>query len=123
MKVKKVIQEDIKSLPEIRDELIKIRDQRSNVSEEEQGSVRAMSYELRKSIDHADILAKCDVETAKSLYEDLCGLEKIRPEIAERIVNLMPKSRDELRAIYAKERFILVSEDLDAILDIIRKYE
>lgn len=123
MKVKKVIQEDMMSLPEIREELITIRDQRSNVSEEAEGSVRTMSYELRKSIDHADALGKCNVETAKALYNDLSGLEKIKPEIAERIVNIMPKSRDEIRAIYAKERFTLVTEDIDAILDIIRKYE
>ena len=103
MKVKKVISEEMMSLPELREVLI-------------------MSYELRKSIDHADSLGKCDPVTAKALVDELNGLEKIRPEIAYRIVNIMPESRDELRAIYAKERYTLLPEDLDQILDILRQH-
>ncbi|MDD2470933.1 MAG: RNA polymerase Rpb4 family protein [Methanocorpusculum sp.] len=123
MKVKKIISEDMMTLPELREELIAIRDQRSGGDEAEESTARTMSYELRKSIDHADSLSKCSVETAKALYGELASLEKIKPEIANRIVNIMPKSRDELRAIYAKERFTLLPEDLDQILDILHKYE
>lgn len=124
MKVKKVIQEEMMTLPELREELIAIRDSRAGSSTEaSEGSARMLSYELRKSIDHADSLGKCSVETAKSLYEELSGLEKIKPDIAARIVNVMPASRDELRAIYAKERFTVLPEDLDQILDILHKYE
>ena len=103
MKVKKVISEEMMSLPELREVLI---------DNEAETSARTMSYELRKSIDHADSLGKCDPVTAKALVDELNGLEKIRPEIAYRIVNIMPESRDELRAIYAKERYTLLPEDL-----------
>lgn len=123
MKVKKIIQEKMMTLPELREELIAIRDQRAGGLEETEGAVRTLSYELRKSIDHADTLGKCSVETAKALYDELAGLEKITPTIASRIVNIMPASREEIRAIYAKERFALVTEDVDQILDILRKYE
>lgn len=123
MKVKKIIQEEMMTLPELREELIAIRDQRAGGIEETEGSVRTLSYELRKSIDHADTLGKCSVETAKALYDELAGLEKITPAIASRIVNIMPASREEIRAIYAKERFALITEDVDQILDILRKYE
>ena len=123
MKVKKIIQEEMMTLPELREELIAIRDQRAGGLEETEGAVRTLSYELRKSIDHADTLGKCSVETAKALYDELAGLEKITPTIASRIVNIIPASREEIRAIYAKERFALVTEDVDQILDILRKYE
>jgi len=123
MKVKKIINEEMMTLPELREELISIRDQRAGGVEETEGSARTLSYELRKSIDHADTLGKCSVDTAKALYEELVSLEKITPTIACRIVNIMPASREEIRAIYAKERFVLVTEDVDQILDIIRKYE
>ena len=123
MKVKKIIQEEMMTLPELREELIAIRDQRAGGLEETEGAVRTLSYELRKSIDHADTLGKCSVKTAKALYDELAGLEKITPTIASRIVNIMPASREEIRAIYAKERFALVTEDVDQILDILRKYE
>lgn len=123
MKVKKIINEEMMSLPEVREELIAIRDKRSNPSEETEDSQITLSYELRKSIDHADVLSKCSLETAEELFNELSGLEKIKPEIAQRIVNIMPKSRDEIRALYAKERFTLMPEDIDEILDIIHKYE
>lgn len=122
MKVKKIISEDMMTLPELREELIAIREQRS-VGELDDETSRSISYELRKSIDHADSLSKCSVETAKSLLVDLSSMEKMKPEIAYRIVNIMPQSRDEIRAIYAKERFTLLPEDLDQILDTLHKYE
>ncbi len=123
MKVKKIIQEEMMTLPELREELIAIRDNRTAGVEETEGSARALSYELRKSIDHADTLGKCSVESARSMYAELSELEKMKPDIAARIVNTMPKNRDELRAIYAKERFTVLPEDLDQILDILRKFE
>ncbi|MDO5828852.1 MAG: RNA polymerase Rpb4 family protein [Methanocorpusculum sp.] len=122
MKVKKIIQEEMMTLPELREELITIRDKRGDNAEDTEGAGRTLSYELRKSIDHADTLGKCSVETAKSLFEELEGVEKITPEIAARLVNIMPQTRDEIRAIYAKERFSLLPEDIDAILDILKKY-
>ncbi|HJJ31138.1 MAG TPA: RNA polymerase Rpb4 family protein [Methanocorpusculum sp.] len=122
MKVKKIIQEDMMTLPELREELIAIRDKRGDNAEETEGTGRTLSYELRKSIDHADSLGKCSVETAKSLFEELEGVEKITPEIAARLVNIMPQTRDEIRAIYAKERFSLLPDDIDAILDILKKH-
>jgi DNA-directed RNA polymerase subunit F len=122
MKVKKIISEDMMTLPELREELIAIRENRSN-GEEGDDTARSISYELRKSIDHADSLSKCSVETAKSLLSILGSMEKTKPEIACRIVNIMPKSRDEIRAIYAKERFTLLPEDLDQILDTLHKFE
>lgn len=145
MKVKKVISEEMMSLPELRKVLISIRDQRAGGDDEThrirrlgigrtirdqradgdgetETSARTMSYELRKSIDHADSLGKCDPATANVIVDELNGLEKMRPEIAYRIVNIMPESRDELRAIYAKERYTLLPEDLDQILDILRQH-
>ncbi|PAV08524.1 RNA polymerase Rpb4 family protein [Methanocorpusculum parvum] len=122
MKVKKIISEDMMTLPELRVELIAIREKRS-VGELDDEPSRSIPYELRKSIDHADSLSKCSVETAKSLLVDLASMEKTKPEIACRIVNIMPQSRDEIRAIYAKERFTLLPEDLDQILDTLHKYE
>ena len=123
MKVKKIISEEMMSLPELRKVLISIRDQRTGGNSETETSARTMSYELRKSIDHADSLGKCTPETAQKIVDELNGLEKMKPEIAYRIVNIMPQSLDEIRAIYAKERFTLLTEDMDQILDILRAYE
>ncbi len=112
MKVKAVQSEEKVTLPEVREVLLRVEADRL-------GLEREMSYELRRSIEHANLLAKTTSEKAQALVEALTGLEKMRPEIAYRIANLMPRSRDELRAIYAKERFTLTGEELDQIIEIV----
>ncbi len=112
MKVKEIISEERITLPELREILLKVE-----ASKLENG--KEMSYELRKSIEHANHLSRTSVQNAKALLEELLKLEKIKPDIAYRIVNIMPRTRDELRAIYAKERFTLSGEELDEIIDLV----
>ena len=112
MKVKAVQSEEKITLPEVREILLRVESERI-------GHESEMLFELRRSIEHANLLAKTTPDKAVALVEALSGLEKMRPEIAYRIANLMPRSRDELRAIYAKERFSLTGEELDEILEIV----
>jgi DNA-directed RNA polymerase subunit F len=115
MKVKGIISEEKITLPELRGVLLSVESSRINAGKE-------MSYELRRSIEHANQLAKTTPEKAQALVAELSKLEKIKPEIAYRIANIMPKTRDELRAIYAKERYTLSTDELDAILNIVAEY-
>jgi DNA-directed RNA polymerase subunit F len=46
----------------------------------------------------------------------------MKPDIAYRIANVAPRSRDEVRAIYAKEKFSLTGEELDSIIGIVKAY-
>ncbi len=112
MKVKGISSEERVTLPEVRETLLSIEAIRLDEGEE-------MSYELRKSIEHANLLAKTSAENARNLVEELVKLEKMKPDIAFRIANVMPRTRDELRAIYAKERFTLSGEELDEIIDLV----
>ncbi|WP_298667273.1 RNA polymerase Rpb4 family protein [uncultured Methanofollis sp.] len=112
MKVKGVISEERITLPEMRDQLAQVEAQRREAGQE-------MSYELRQSIEHANHLSKTTVEQSHALVDSLLTLEKMKPDIAYRIASIMPQSRDELRAIYAKERYTLSGEELDAILEMV----
>ncbi|MBO4521659.1 MAG: RNA polymerase Rpb4 family protein [Methanomicrobium sp.] len=115
MKVKGIISEERITLPELRSSLQKIEAARLESGSE-------MSYELRRSIEHANHLSKETAESSRDLVEKLLELEKMKPDIAYRIASIMPKSRDELRAIYAKERFTLSGEELDEILDLVKTH-
>ena len=112
MKVKGIISEEKVTLPELKEILIKVESERLEASKE-------MSYELRKSIEHANQLSKTSAERSRDLVESLLKLEKMKPDIAYRITNIMPRTRDELRAIYAKEKYTLTGEELDGIIDIV----
>jgi DNA-directed RNA polymerase subunit F len=110
MIVKNILKEELLTLAEVRAILDEIRTRRA--SEEELG------YELRRAIRHAELFAKGTAEESRLIVEELNKLEKMSPDIAIKIADIRPKTRDELRAIYAKERFNLSEEELDAILEI-----
>ena len=48
--------------------------------------------------------------------------EKVDEKTAYKIADLQPGDRDELRAIYAQERFSLSGDELDDILNVVKKY-
>ncbi len=111
MIVKRVLQEDLLTLAEVKETLDQIRLKRAD--EEELG------YELRRAIRHADLFAKGTAEESRGIVEQLLKLEKMTPDIAVKIADTRPATKDELRAIYAKERFTLGEEELNGILDIV----
>ena len=110
MKVKSIISEERVTLPDMRGVLLGVESERV-VAEKE------MSYEFRRSIEHANKLAKTAPEKSHALVGELVKMEKMKPEIAYRIANIMPKTRDEVRAIFAKERYTLSPEELDKIIE------
>ncbi len=115
MKVKAVRSEDKVTLSEVREVLAQVEAERIE-------SEKEMSYELRRSIEHVNQIAKMPAEDSRALVTDLLKLEKMKPDIAYRIANIAPRSRDELRAIYAKEKFTLSGEELDAIIELVTSH-
>ncbi|HJH31975.1 MAG TPA: RNA polymerase Rpb4 family protein [Methanosarcinaceae archaeon] len=112
MIVKEILNEELLTLSEVKETLNKIMEERSGRDEE-------LGYELRKAISHADMFAKSSAAKSRELVNKLNEQEKMKPEIAVRLTDIMPRSRDELRTVYAKERYTLSEEELDEILDLI----
>jgi DNA-directed RNA polymerase subunit F len=114
MIVKEVLSEELLTLPEVKGMLHEIMEERLSNEEE-------LGYELRKAINHAEMFSKTTPEKARDLVNKLLELEKMKPEIAIRIADVMPQSRDELRSLYAKERFTLTEEELDEMLTLVEE--
>ena len=112
IKVKGIISEEKVTLPEMRSVLLRVESDRLAAEKE-------MSYEFRRSIEHANQLAKTGPEKSRDLVTELVKMEKMKPEIAYRIANIMPKTRDEVRAIFAKERFTLTPDEIDSIIELV----
>jgi DNA-directed RNA polymerase subunit F len=83
---------------------------------------RDMHYVLARSIEHANRFAILDAEESAELVDELMELEKVDEKTAYKIVDLLPRDRDELRAVYAKERYGLSGEELDEILGVLAQY-
>ncbi|WP_292462700.1 RNA polymerase Rpb4 family protein [Methanolobus sp.] len=112
MIVKEILSEELLTLSEVKGILHQIMEERLQNEEE-------LGYELRKAINHADTFAKTSPEKARDLVNNLTALEKMKPEIAVRIADIMPMTRDELRSLYAKERFTLSDTELDQMLEMV----
>jgi DNA-directed RNA polymerase subunit F len=89
---------------------------------ERAGEERDMHYVLARSIEHANRFAILDADESAELVEELIELEKVDEKTAYKIVDLLPRDRDELRAVYAKERYGLSGEELDEILGVLAQY-
>jgi len=83
---------------------------------------RELRYELARAIDHTNRFATLEPEEAAELVEELRDLEKVDEKTAYKLADLLPQSRDELRAVYAQERFSLDGDELDEILGVVAKY-
>lgn len=116
MIVKKVLQEEGLTLPEVK----KILD---HIKEERETEGKELGYELRKAISHAEMFSKISAKKSRELVNELLKLEKMKPEIAIRIADVLPLSNDEIRTIYAKERYTLSEDELKQILELVIKVE
>ena len=80
-------------------------------------------FETRRALKHLRSFSKLPPEKAKELVEELVKLPQIqRKDIAVKLADLMPRIPDEVRVVYAKERFTITPEQIEEILEIIDKY-
>ncbi|WP_254862911.1 RNA polymerase Rpb4 family protein [Halovivax gelatinilyticus] len=113
---KEIIEEEYLTIAETKELLTDIETERA-LDEE-----RELRYELARAIDHTNRFAVLDPEESLELVESLEELEKVTEPTAYKIANLLPQDRDELRAIFAQERYSLSGDELDEILDIVARY-
>ncbi len=87
------------------------------------GAEMPMNYEQKTTLDYLEKFVKLTPEEASKLIEELVRLnEKIKPEVAIKIADLMPKDENDVRAIFAKERFALSKDEVAKILEVVANY-
>jgi DNA-directed RNA polymerase subunit F len=113
---KEIVDEEFLTVSEAKDILADIEAERA-LDEE-----REMPYELARAIEHVNRFSILDAEESVELVEELLELEKVDAATAYKITDLLPEDRDELRSVFAQERYSLSGDELDEILDIVVKY-
>ncbi|MGB9965222.1 RNA polymerase Rpb4 family protein [Halobacterium sp. CBA1126] len=84
---------------------------------------RELRFELARAVDHVNRFAVLEPEESRELVDELLGLEHVDDEsVAYKIADLLPRTRTELRAVFAQERYALSGDELDDILDVVAKY-
>ena len=127
MIVKEILTEKVLTLAEAKEILTALKTsgevKEPKGGEEEVEVEKEVRYERRKAYEHTTKFSKLKAENSRALINELLGFAKMKEEIAVRIADVVPKSANEVRAIYAKERFTLTESDIEKILDCVAKYE
>jgi DNA-directed RNA polymerase subunit F len=113
---KEVLEAEYLTTPEAKQQLSEVENERA-LDED-----REMRYELARAIEHVNRFAVLDVEDSTELIAELQDVQKVEEGTAYKIANLLPEDRDELRSVFAQERYSLDGDELDEVLDVVAKY-
>ena len=81
-----------------------------------------LGYEQKLALDHLIKFTKLDVEKAEQLMKEINSVIRMNSETLVQIVNILPKNPDEVRMIFAREKFSLKEEEVNKILETVKKY-
>ena len=83
---------------------------------------KELSYEQKLALEHLNKFTRLKPEEAKKLSEELSSVLRMSQETLVQILNFLPKNPDELRMIFSREKFSLKEDEMNKILEIIKKY-
>ncbi|MFH1403837.1 MAG: RNA polymerase Rpb4 family protein [Candidatus Altiarchaeota archaeon] len=82
-----------------------------------------LSYEQRRALEHSSKFKHLNVKDSEKLGKELAGVGlDLSEERVVKIIDLMPETVDDVRAIFAKERFKYTEEDIKKITDLVAQY-
>ncbi|MEM0467211.1 MAG: RNA polymerase Rpb4 family protein [Candidatus Thermoplasmatota archaeon] len=79
-------------------------------------------YEQRIALEHAEKFVQLSVKQTKDLIKELRSLGKIEEVHAYKIADLLPKTVEDVKAIFAKDRYTPNEAECKKIIDIVKKY-
>jgi DNA-directed RNA polymerase subunit F len=83
---------------------------------------KELSYEQKLAMEHLNKFTKLNVADAKKFLDELSAVLRMSEETKIQILNLLPKTAEELRMIFTRENFSLKDNEIKKILEIIKKY-
>ncbi|HYY47325.1 MAG TPA: RNA polymerase Rpb4 family protein [Thermoplasmata archaeon] len=81
-----------------------------------------LNPEQQYALSHASLFTRVPADKVPAILKELMEIPMMSPFNATKIVDLMPTHMDDVRAIFAKERFALSKEDAEKVLEIVGKY-
>ncbi|MEM5882730.1 MAG: RNA polymerase Rpb4 family protein [Candidatus Aenigmatarchaeota archaeon] len=81
-----------------------------------------LKYEQKNALEILRKFVRLDSEKAKKLAEELKKIEKLREKQIVEIINFLPEDKDELRIVLHKEYNSFTPEEIDRILETVKKY-
>jgi DNA-directed RNA polymerase subunit F len=81
-----------------------------------------LGFEQQTTLAYSKKYAKLSKKKAAELMEELQKIEKLKPLVAAKIADILPKNSDQVRLIFVNERYSLSSAEIEGVLKIVEKY-
>lgn len=88
------------------------------------GKRKEYSYRQKLALEHIKDNAKLSEKNAKAVIEELKKLEirRLREKDIVKIADLVPKTIDELKVILSTSATPLIKEEMEKVIEIVKKY-
>lgn len=83
--------------------------------------IEQIQYEHKLALDHVRLLSKIGSKEAQEIIDKVIDLEHVDEYYAVKIADVLPMHPDDVRSIFAKERFSLGRDEIDSIIDAVRE--
>jgi DNA-directed RNA polymerase subunit F len=83
---------------------------------------KELLYEQKIALEHAERFAKLSAKQTKDLIAELMKLDHVEEILAYKIADIIPTTEDDVKAIFAKERYTPNDKEVKTILEIIKKH-
>jgi len=84
--------------------------------------VKELGYEQKLAAEHLKKFTKLKPEEAEKFMTELAAIVRMADDTAVQVANLLPKTNDELRLIFAREKFSLKEDEINHVLELVKKY-
>jgi len=101
----------IVSLAEVKNILKKIRKER-----------KELLYEKKIALEHAEKYAKLTTKQTMDLITELMKLDHVEEIHAYKIADILPNTEDDVKAIFAKERYTPNDKEIKNVMEIVKKH-
>ncbi len=83
---------------------------------------KELLYEQKIALEHAEKFARLSAKQTKDLISDLLKLDHVEESQAYKIADILPNTEDDIKAIFAKERYTPNDKEIKSILEIVKKH-
>ena len=83
--------------------------------------IEQIQYEHKLALDHVRLLTQATVDQANQIIGKVIELEHVNDYYAAKIADVLPMHPDEVRSIFARERFSLGHDEIDSIISVVRE--
>ncbi|MGQ0536829.1 MAG: RNA polymerase Rpb4 family protein [Methanobacteriota archaeon] len=90
--------------------------------QKDRGGEEGLTYEQRLSVEHSKVFAKIPKTKAEELVKKLRQLPRVSEWHAVKLADVAPTHADDVRAIFAKDRFTLEKDEIDKIIELVQSY-